>query len=346
MIFSAFVWSLKFGFLDVLEKAMAIRSAVIRLTFVFVLGLAGLASAQALPEGNSGIAARYAGDVGIGSDPAVLFADDFESYGSGADLTRKWNEAYQTQNIRIATESGNVLGGSKALEFTVPQQSSEVSNTALKYVNPEQDVLFVRYYAKFDQGFNVLGSSHGGSSISARYCCPGVPANGFNKFLVSYEAWRDDASAANPGNLNAYIYHPEQRDRWGDHFFPTGLVAPFTSVPFNFGPSFVARPDVTPELGRWYCFEMMVKANTPEQRDGRIAFWLDGRLIADFPNLRLRETDTLKIDRFSIDLHVGSNTLAPARKWYDNVVAATSYIGPMMTNPNRPAPPTNLRVIR
>ena len=76
-------------------------------------------------------------------------------------------------------------------------------------------------------------------------------ADGFNKFLVSYEAWRDSAASANPGRLNAYIYHPDQRDIWGDHFFPTGTVLPFSSTPFNFGPEFVPRPDVTPSLGRW-----------------------------------------------------------------------------------------------
>jgi hypothetical protein len=101
--------------------------------------------------------------VGIGSDSAVIFADDFESYTGAADLTRNWNEAYQTQNTRIATESDNVFSGRKALEFTVPQQSAEVSNTAIKYVSPGRDVLFLRYYANFDRGFNVLGSSHNGA---------------------------------------------------------------------------------------------------------------------------------------------------------------------------------------
>ena len=52
----------------------------------------------------------------------------------------------------------------------------------------------------------------------------------------------------------------------------------------------------------------MVKANTVGKRDGRIACWLDGELVADFPNLRLRDVDTLKIDRFAISLHIGSNT--------------------------------------
>jgi hypothetical protein len=322
---------------------MAMWSAVFVLYFWLGFGLAS-ACAQSLPEGNNGIAARYPGDVGIASDPAVIFADDFESYSGAADLTSKWNQAYHTENIRIATESGNVFAGRKALEFTIPQQTTELSNAAIKYVSPERDVLFLRYYAKFDTGFNVIGSSHNGSGISAHYCCPGVPADGFNKFSVSYEAWRDDTGTANPGKLNVYIYHPEQRDIWGDHFFPTGIVSPFTSVPFDFGSTFVSRPDVIPSLGQWHCYELMVKANTPGQRDGRIALWLDGKLIADFPNLRLRDTDTLKIDSFSIALHVRSNTLALARKWYDSVVAATSYIGPMVGPQQPPAAPTNLRL--
>ena len=192
----------------------------------------------------------------------------------------------------------------------------------------------------------MLGSSHAGSTISAHYCCPGVRADGYNKFLVSYEAWRDNTATANPGRLNAYVYHPEQRDIWGDHFFPTGIVLPFSSVPFDFGPEFVSRPDVTPVLGRWYCYELMVKANTPGQRDGRIAFWLDGQLIADFPNLRLRETTALKIDRFTLDLHVRNNNLAVARKWYDNVVAATSYIGPMVSSSQGPGAPTGVRIVQ
>jgi len=55
-----------------------------------------------------------------------------------------------------------------------------------------------------------------------------------------------------------------------------GVVLPNSSVPGDFGDEFVARPNVVPELGRWYCYEFMVKANTPGERDGRIACWLDG----------------------------------------------------------------------
>jgi hypothetical protein len=295
-----------------------------------VFGLVFPASAAPLPEGNNGIAAHYPGDVGIDSDPAVVFADDFESYGNVVSLMRRWNGVRHFGSLRIASEPGHSYSGSKALEITVPKQSVEASNSLTKHLDPKLGALFLRYYAKFDAGFDVIGSSHNGSTISASYCCPGVRADGFNKFFVSLEAWRGEASAPSPGHLNIYIYHPDQRDVWGDHFFPTGRVVPFDRRPGDFGPEFVARPDVVPVPGRWYCYELMVKANTPGRRDGRVAVWLDGRLTADFPNLRLRETDALAIDQFTIDLHVRSNTLAVARKWYDNVVAATSYIGPMV----------------
>ena len=116
-------------------------------------------------------------------------------------------------------------------------------------------------------------------------------------------------------------------------------------MPGDFGSDFVARPEVVPELGRWYSFELMVKANTPGQRNGRIAMWLDGELIGDCGSLHLRDTETLKIDQVSLDLHLKSNTRAVARKWYDNVVVPGSYIGPMTSaDAKRPLPPTDLRI--
>lgn len=312
------------------------------------------ASAQALPEGNTGIASRYAGDAGIGSDPNVVYFDDFESYGSVSALTApgRWNQAFQSSNIRLSTEAGNFFRGSKGLELTLPKTSGEISNELNKFLNPTLDTVFVRFYGKFDPAFNVLGSSHNGAFISSSYwdgpgSGPGIKADGYNKFLVSYEAYRDSTSTANPGSLEVYIYHPDQRDIWGDIFFPTGRVLPFDKTPGNFGPTFVARPEIIPQLGRWYCYEVMVKANTPGQRDGRIALWLDGALIADFPNLRLRETTDLKVDRVGLSLHGNGGILATSKKWYDNVVIAKSYIGPLYTGAaTPPAAPTNLRVVQ
>lgn len=291
-----------------------------------------------LPEGNVGIAARHPGDVGIATDPDVLFADDFESYpvtAQGPEINQVWDAVYQNQYVGIATLPANVHGGSQALEFTLPQQTDELSDGTDKLLSPERDTLFLRYYGKFQPPYDVVGSSHNGASISAHYfqgntATPGVPADGTNKFLVNLENWRGDTATPSPGLLNVYVYHPEQRSAYGDHFYPTGLVDPNTSIPFDFGTDFVPRLDVIPELDRWYCYEYMVRANTPGQRDGRITIWLDGKVVADFGNLRFRDIDTLKIDRFGLSFHIKSNPSGEAKKWYDDVVAATSYIGPVV----------------
>lgn len=285
-----------------------------------------------LPEGDNGIAVKYPGDKGIAGDPAVIFADDFESYSNGTELGRNWNAGVY-HNADIEKTSANVYAGSQSLRLTSPKQAAELSNGVARTVWPERDVVFLRWHSKFDPSFDVVGSSHNGGGISAHYmkdgmATPGIPADGQNKFAIAYECWRGDDAEPNPGLLNVYIYHPEQRSMYGDHFFPNGDVMPDTRRPGNFGSNFVKRPNIIPALGRWYAYEVMVRANTPGRRDGRIALWLDGKLIADFQNLRLRDIPSLRIDRIDLALHIFSNTKAETRKWYDNVVAATSYIGP------------------
>jgi hypothetical protein len=297
-------------------------------------GDAGSAN-SGLPEGDQGIAAKHPGDENIAGDPAVVFADDFESYDTGADLIGNWHAVYQNQYVGITRDTENVFAGQQALEFTLPQQDEELSDATDKLLTEERDLLFLRYYSKFMPPYDVVGSSHNGASISAHYfddgrATPGIPADGTNKFLANLEHWRGEAETPSPGLLNVYVYHPEQRSEWGDHFFPTGLVMPNTSLPFDFGPGFVSRPELSADLDRWYCYEYMVKANTPGARDGRIAVWIDGELKADFPGLRLRDVASLKIDRFGLSFHIGSNPKGEAKKWYDNVVAATSYIGPRL----------------
>lgn len=299
-----------------------------------------------LPTGATGIASRFPGDTNIQSDSNVIFADNFESYTSVGQLSNNWNQVFQTAYTRIATEPNNVYSGGKSVEFRVPQQSAEVANALIKNITPAEDTIFLRVYTKFDAGYNVLGSNHSGVSLQAQYCCAGVPANGSNKFYVGLENSRDLTTETSPGMTNLYVYHPEQRSEWGDHWYPDGRVVPFDQTPGDFGPYFVKRSNFTPALDRWYSYELMVKSNTPGQRDGRIAVWIDGNLVADYLNLRLRDVNSLKIDQAVLSFHIFSNTIRQNMKWYDNVVIARQYIGPMSTGSSPGLnPPTNVSTI-
>lgn len=289
-----------------------------------------------LPEGNTGIAALYPNDVGIGSNAAVIFTDDFETYGDANDLWDRWSNVFQMSLTRIATEGGNVYRGAQALEFRIPQIDGEISNAVVKNLSPKEEVVFIRYYTRFDAGHYSVQSNHNGAGVEASYCCPGVPADGTNKFYVGLENSRLSLSEVNPGPTHLYIYHPEQRSQWGDHWYPDGTVAPNTSIPGDFGPAFVPRPNLTVPLGTWHAVELMVRVNTPGQADGRIAFWVDGVLKADYPSVRLRDVVTLGIDRVSLSFHINGTTPRENLKWYDNVVVARSYIGPLVSAPVPP----------
>jgi hypothetical protein len=282
----------------------------------------------------TGIAALYLDDVGIDKDPHVIFAHDFEDASKVDDLRKKWDSVFHDKTLLITKEAKDVYGGNKAIEMTFKKKEDAVGNGLMKYLKKKYDVLFLRFYSKFEKGFDVTGagSFHNGGSISGGYykdgrSSAGERADGRNKLLVSYEAtvW---SKAPSPGHLTAYVYHPEQRHQWGDLLFPTGIVTPNTSKPGDYGKSFVSRPDIVPELDRWHCFEFMVQANTPGQRDGSIALWLDGRLIAEFPNMRFRDVETLQIDCFTIGGYINPNKVRDNKIWFDDVVAATRYIGP------------------
>ncbi|MCL1789326.1 MAG: hypothetical protein FWG33_03130, partial [Oscillospiraceae bacterium] len=158
--------------------------------------------------------------------------------------------------------------------------------------------------------------------------------------------------------MHTYVYHPEQRynyddrvpipgmsgkdpgepwtpeythrpgEQYADTFFPDGEVQPWNYWRGNYGDDFISRPKFFIELDRWYCYELMIKTNTPGKKDGRITGWVDGEVILDFPNMRFRDIADLKIDLIGFSFGSAS-TPAATSSWFDNIVIAKSYIGPV-----------------
>jgi hypothetical protein len=293
----------------------------------------------ALPEGE-GLAARYPGDVGIESDPAVVFADGFEDLEDAFVETtpheqkgKRWDRAWGV--LRVTQDPAHVHRGRQAIEIT--HKSVQPRSHGAEVDLPGCEVLFLRYYLMFDREFP--GLHHTGMAISGfpeglpSGESTGVRPNGRNHFTVVVDTVMRGPAAQPPGFLEVGCYHMDQGRKWGDLCFPTGEVHP----PRNgwlFAENFVPRPNVTPERGRWQCYELMVKVNAPGERDGRVAFWVDGKLSGDFPNLRLRSVPILTANRINIVTY--SSRLQPhTTLWYDDIVAATAYIGPQVDSSPR-----------
>lgn len=278
----------------------------------------------------SGIATNYPNDKNIGSDPAVVFADNFENYTSESQLVNHWSRVQGVKRIRITTTQH--FSGTKCAEFQLPVSSSEQVSEIFKDFLPGHDTLFCRTYMKWDSGYHLKTSNHNGIHMRGGTATAGVPCDGIKCFVMLVQN-NNIRGEAPPGYLHEYAYWPSQRGGYGDHWYPDGTIdgggkADWLLYPAKY-PDFKPLPMFLPLRNKWYCYEQMVKLNTIGQNDGEVKVWVDGILRADWTNLVIHQVDPLKIDSVSLDLHsIGSDRLN--KKWYDNVVIATSYIGPMV----------------
>jgi hypothetical protein len=148
-----------------------------------------------LPE-HGGLATRYPGDKGLAIDPAVVFADDFESVATGAlpdvwaaeqpaTSKNRWSRGFG--GPRITDDPEHVHAGHRALDLTI---DGPAAIGLEKHMSPGYDRLFLRNHVKYDEAFP--GAHHVGGMMSARApgapeATPGVKPDGTNKFDVSLD---------------------------------------------------------------------------------------------------------------------------------------------------------------
>src|SRR5436309_15722671 len=118
-----------------IARATFVRAASVLILLTCMSGVVAYPQAPSpLPSGSNGIAAKYAGDSGIKSDPNVVFADDFESYSSASQLWGNWDNVYQQQNVVITTNPTDVFSGQRSLQMRVPAQISQFGNGVASHI--------------------------------------------------------------------------------------------------------------------------------------------------------------------------------------------------------------------
>jgi hypothetical protein len=109
-------------------------------------------------QADIGIAAGYPGDKNIGSDPAVILADDFESYTALSGLATKWTKVQHPDLMRLVTsaaEPNHVYSGTKALEMALPISTIELQASLVKTLATKYNTVYIRMYHKFDAGYDL-----------------------------------------------------------------------------------------------------------------------------------------------------------------------------------------------
>ena len=269
----------------------------------------------------TGIATAYPQDRGLREDPRVLFVEDFET-GTIEEIGHRWGQVSKPQNMALVADVPVASAGRRSLR---------IRDNGYLFTHPRGvDRVYARFYVKFHP---KTGYIHHFVHLVADADPKPWPKGGAGetpagdmKFSTGIEPTGSWGKYPPPGVWNFYTYWHEMKTKWGTVYI--GEDEPI--VP-----------------GRWYCVEVMLKANsTPEAHDGEQAFWVDGRLFGRWGGFNWRTTDALKINSFWLLYY---NTDQPARHnrdphpdsrvmevWFDDIVVATEYIGPIAPTRREP----------
>jgi hypothetical protein len=301
-----------------------------------------------LPKGD-GLAAKYPGDAAIAKDPAVIFADDFEA-GTVEEIGRRWGEASNKGGRVLALADDVPVPGAGRRSLKVTADPAENTGGHLYTKLPRAvETAFVRFYVKFPDPANYIHHFVHVGGYNPPTAWPqggaGSRPRGDDRFTVGVEPFGRNGQIPAPGHWNLYTYWHEMKASAGGRYWGNG-IAP-------------AKPQPA-QAGKWQCVELMVKLNTPGRRDGELALWLDGEPVMHvrrgtprgpwtgmgfevreeggepFEGFDFRTTADLKVN-FLWLLHYVTpennrrNKAAdgPNPVWFDHVVVATDYIGPV-----------------
>lgn len=291
-----------------------------------IAGLLLVCWSARLAAADAPLADRYPNDRGIEKDPSVLFADNFES-----GTMSKW------EDVRAAVVTDETAhAGACSVKMEMVRGKSNGAD-AKKWFQPGADTVYVRFYVKFSSDYGYchhfvwLGATERTNRWSA-VGKAGLKPDG-TYFSTGMEPWFAWGKNPPPGEINFYSYYldmepdTKMNKYWGNAFFPPGP-----------GKGAAAGPQrVIPPLDRWQCWEFMLQANTaPDTADGSQEMWVDGKSVGKFAGIRWRNHADLKVNCLWLE-HYGFDESDPTKQfwrekqtvWFDDVVVATRYIGPM-----------------
>lgn len=288
-----------------------------------------------------GISARYPKDVGIGADPAVLFVEDFED--SIAGVQGRWtSDAANDSSLSTDVPSGSVVGSHS---IAMPRTAGNNGANFLRRFGVELDQVYVRFYVKF-----TSVSHHSGVWIGAERVDGGGGPFFPDPHAGLLPCRVQDGSCALQGR-GAWFWNSAEMSPYGqfDSYTACLNMTPDGTGTY-WGNLLIGNPALVIPTNTWACVEHMIKVNTAGTTNGELKIWLNGTQVANlvpgspvgtwangvftpgagtpFPGFEWRDSNDFGVNYIWMQNYNDSgvdNTM-----WYDHVVAATSYIGPLV----------------
>jgi len=275
---------------------------------------------------------------GIESDLYVVLTEDFEE-ATIEEMAAQWDEVVNLEGMSFSSDVSSVSPGNQSLMMTSIIGSNTGGHLYKRLADyAGYDTLYARFYVKFAESCHPVHHFVHMGGYNPPTLWPqggaGIRPDGDERFTTGIEPmgsdWRWD--------FYTYWMHmrgnPVPNTYWGNTFHPT--------------------PQVLVERGEWICVEIMMICNNPtDSYNGEQAFWINGEqaihLGEGFPNgywiwdkfyphpdsvpfegFQWRFVNELKINFFWLLFYMTQGSSGQVDTvWFDDVVVATEYIGPI-----------------
>lgn len=311
--------------------------------------------------GADGIAKMYPGDQGIENDPKVVFVETFDVASIGA-LRRRWESLQNDDIMSLSAEVPAASGGGKSLLMT---HVGGRGNGAHLYrrLQPGYDKLHVRFYVRFDSDCAPIHHFFHVGGYNPATAWPqggaGTRPRGDERFSTGVEPFGDN------WRWDYYSYWMEMRGSpprgqcWGNSFIHDSSFSvkrnEWTCMELMMTMNDVGEADgemalwidgrLASHLGKGFPRGKWVFDKFKPGEGGDGVRWDDEKRAPqrlDFPSngqpfegFRWRRDERLKINFLWVLLYI---TKAPqdhvSRVWFDNIVVAKDYIGPIVVMPD------------
>lgn len=148
---------------------------------------------------------------------------------------------------------------------------------------PPADEKIISYEVKIPDGFSFVKGGKLPGLCGGVEATGGRKATGTNGFSVR-PMWRRG------GKLVSYVYHVDQKTRYGDDF---GWE--------------VAATNLTLSSAKWHQVEINVRLNTPGEKNGTVGVKFDGVTVFSKEDFNFRLTNAFQIDRLCFNTFFGGN---------------------------------------
>ena len=219
------------------------------------------------------------------------------------------NAFQKGKSLRVNYHAGGLGPQTTGLQYPI------VFRNIAEIENGYYQELYLRYYVKFEKGFDfrkggkLPGLMGGGDSWERS---GGNQPNGTNGWTLRF-MWLEN------GKLIVYAYVPKSKNgKWGEEVWGQGIDCDFSVTP-----------------GKWHCIEEFVNVGTPNNDDGKLKVWIDGKEKVNIADMRFWNVENLcgKIGGIYFSTFYGGNTkdwspLVDSFIQFDGFVASKKRVGP------------------